>query len=155
MTGARATQRRAELEIDLGDGEQVGGRVPGVRDHLGGPCRPPPPMWTKSRNGEKGTKGSGFILDRLSRIDSTFFRPQNLLAWRYWGKTETETTISGFRSLIEKETRKWRTKNSKPLKKRRMRRYSPGWFCTSLIQVKAALFLRAHIRPGPMPAQAQ
>ena len=47
--------------------------------------------------GEKGTKGSGFILGRLSRIDSTFFRPQNPLAWEVLGKTEP--TVSGFRSL--------------------------------------------------------
>ena len=34
-------------------------------------------------------------------LEFSFFDHKTRLPGRYWGKTETETTISGFRSLIE------------------------------------------------------
>ena len=124
MAGARATQRRAELEIDLGDGEEVGGRVEGLRDPLGGPYRRPPPMWTKWWVRWEGDERVRFYIpEPILR----FFDHKTRWPGKYWGKTETETSISGFRSLIENETRKSWTKKSRPLKNARMHRYKAAW----------------------------
>ena len=122
--GARAKYSGAEAEIDSGRCEGVGGTNAPPPMTLRRPCRPPPPIRTKWERGRNGQ-----VLNWTNCPESIlrFFDHKTRWPGRYWGKTETETTISGFRSLIENETRKSWTKKSRPLKNATMHRYKAAW----------------------------
>ena len=69
--GARASERRAEAEVDVSDSSRVGGRAPVPKSSPRRPCRPRRATWTKCHT------GTVFVKDRDTLLFKKIGTAQN------------------------------------------------------------------------------
>ena len=82
--GARASERRAEAEVDVSDSSRVGGRAPVPKSSPRRPCRPRRATWTKCHT------GTVFVKDRGTLLFKKKLGPLKTSMWRCGGRSIQE-----------------------------------------------------------------